>query len=62
MTDSVWVTTNAVERKNRDCSSHSPQYPKLAMIQAYKMDKVINSWQLKKASYRSKTDEARVSA
>ena len=55
MTDSVWdkcpSTTNAVERKNRDCSSNSPQYPKLAMMQAYKVDKVvyvINTWQLKK--------------
>ena len=44
MDDDVWdkcpTTTNAVERRNRDCSLSNPQHPKLAMMEAYKLDKV----------------------
>ena len=44
MDDDVWeecpTTTNAVERRNQDCSLAKPLHPKLAMIEAYKLDKV----------------------
>ena len=42
MDHDVWeecpTTTNAVERRNQDCSLAKPLHPKLAMIEAYKLD------------------------
>ena len=35
------ATTNAVERKNKDCTSDTPQCIKLAMISVYKVDKAL---------------------
>ena len=44
MDEDVWKscpsTTNAVERRNKDCKSDTPQCLKLAMIKVYKVDKV----------------------
>ena len=44
MAEDVWKrcpsSTNAVERRNKDCKSDSPQCLKLAMIKVYKLDKV----------------------
>ena len=71
MDEDVWKscpsTTNAVERRNKDCKSDTPQCLKLAMIKVYKVDKVAClkhiaaedgvSW-----SYRSQTEEARRTA
>ena len=68
MDDDVWnkcpTTTNAVERRNRDCSLSNPQHPKLAMMEAYKLDKVacykyIAADEGASVSYRSQTTEAR---
>ena len=58
------TTTNAVERRNQDCSVSKPLHPKLAMMEAYKLDKVacckyIAANEGISISYRSKTDEAR---
>ena len=33
-------STNAVERRNKDCKSDSPQCLKLSMIKVYKIDKL----------------------
>ena len=44
MDDKIWErcpsTTNAVERRNKDCKSDNPQSLKLAMMKVYKVDKV----------------------
>ena len=44
MDDDIWEqcpsSTNAVERRNRDCKSDTPQCLKLAMIKVYKVDNV----------------------
>ena len=44
MDEDVWKscprTTNAVERRNKDCKSDTPQCLKLAMIKVYKVDKL----------------------
>ena len=68
MDHEVWekcpTTTNAVERRNLDCPVPNPLHPKLAMMEAYKLDKVacykfIAAEEGTSISYRSKTDEAR---
>ena len=68
MEDSTWAqcptTTNAVERKNRDCKSDTPQCLKLAMVKVYKIDKVaclkhISAEEGISLSYRSRSEEAR---
>ena len=45
MNDDIWSrcpsTTNAVERKNKDCKSDSPNSLKATMIKVYKIDKVF---------------------
>ena len=44
MENKIWkqcpTTTNAVERRNKDCKCDVPQSLKLAMIKVYKVDKV----------------------
>ena len=44
MEDKIWkqcpTTTNATERRNKDCKSNVPQSLKLAMIKVYEVDKV----------------------
>ena len=71
MDNDVWeecpTTTNAVECRNQDCSLAKPLHPKLAMIEAYKLDKVtcykfIAANEGTSISYHSKTDEARKSS
>ena len=57
-------TTNAVERKNKDCKSDTPNCLKAAMIKVYKIDKVaclkhIAAEDGTSLSYRSKTEQAR---
>ena len=58
-------TTNAVERRNQDCSVTKPLHPKMAMMEAYRLDKVtcykyiIAATEGTTISYQSKTDEAR---
>ena len=68
MEDDIWSrcpsTTNAVERKNKDCKSDFPQCLKLAMI---KVDKLAYLWHLAaeggvSMSYRSRTEESRRAA
>ena len=68
MAEDVWKrcpsSTNAVERRNKDCKSDSPQCLKLAMIKVYKLDKVacLKHMAAEKGvvlSYRSTTEEAR---
>lgn len=68
MDDGVWKqcpsTTNAVERRNKDCKSDTPQCLKLAMIKVYKVDKVSGLKHIAaedgvSLSYRSQTEEAR---
>ncbi len=59
------TTTNAMERRNRDCKSDSPQPLKLAMINVYKIDKCtcfkhIAAQQGASISYRSRGSEARL--
>ena len=61
------ATTNAVERKNKDCTSDTPQCIKLAMISLYKVDKVVCFKHIAaeegvSLSYRSRSEEARTSA
>ena len=56
-------TTNAVERKNKDCTSENPQGIKLDMSEVYKIDKVaclkhIAAQHKTSLSYRSRTEEA----
>jgi len=45
MEQEVWskcpATTNAVEQKNKDYTSDTPQCIKFAMISVYKLDKVV---------------------
>ena len=58
------ATTNAVERKNKDCTSDTPQCIKLAMISVYKVDKVVCLKHIAaeegvSLSYRSRSEEAR---
>ena len=64
MEDKIWkqcpTTTNAVERRNKDCKSDVPQSLKLAMIKVYKVDKVaclkhISAEEGAGLSYRSRT-------
>ena len=71
MEDDVWSrcpsTTNAVERKNKDCKSDSPQCLKLAMIKVYKVDKLACLRHLAtevgvSISYRSRSEESRRAA
>ena len=68
MDEDVWKkcpsSTNAVERKNKDCKSDSPQCLKLAMIKVYKVDKVaclkhIAAEEGVILSYRSRTEDSR---
>ena len=68
MEDDIWTrcpsTTNAVERRNKDCKSDVPQSLKLAMMKVYKVDKVaclkhISAEEGAGLSYRSRTEEAR---
>ena len=68
MDEIVWKqcpsTTNAVERRNKDCKSDTPQCLKLAMIKVYKVDKIaclkhIAAEDGVSLSYRSQTEEAR---
>ena len=58
------TTTNAVECRNQDSSLLNPLHPKLALMEAYKLDKVacykfIATNERTSISYRSKTEEAR---
>ena len=68
MTTSVWNacpnTTNAVERKNKDCKTDNPQSLKLAMLKVYKLDKIaclkhIAAEACISLSYRSRIEDAR---
>ena len=57
-------TTNAVERKNKDCKTDNVQPLKLAITSVYKLDKVqcfkhMAAEEGASVSYRSQTDEAR---
>ena len=57
-------STNAVERRNKDCGIDSLECLKLSMIKVYKIDKLacLKHIAAKKGvtlSYRSKTEEAR---
>ena len=67
MEDKIWkqcpTTTNAVERRNKDCKSDVPQSLKLAMIKVYKVDKVaclkhISAEERAGWSYRSRIEAA----
>ena len=70
MDKDIWIrsptTTNAVERKNRDCTCKSDAVSiKQIMTETYKIDKVvcmkhITAIQGSSISYRSQTSEARV--
>jgi len=67
MEDKIWkqcpTTTNAVERRNKDCKSDVPQSLKLAIIEVYMVEQVtcLKHISAKGAglSYRSRTEEAR---
>ena len=68
MDDDIWEqcpsSTNAVERRNRDCKSDTPQCLKLALIKVYKVDKVaclrhIAAKEGIVLSYRSRSEETR---
>ena len=68
MDSAVWErcpsTTNAVERKNKDCKTENPSSLKMAMIKVYKLDKIaclkhIAAQKNISLSYRSRTNEAR---
>ena len=53
-----------MERRNQDCSVTKPLHPKMAMMEAYRLDKVpcykyIAATEGTTISYQSKTDEAR---
>ena len=70
MDPGVWdecpTTTNSVERTNQDCSLPNPQHPKLAMMEACKLDKVacykfMAAEEGTSISYCRTTDEARAS-
>ena len=68
MEDKIWKqcpTTNAAERRNKDCKSYCnvPQSLKLALIKVYKVDKVaclkhISAEEGAGLSYRSRTETA----
>ena len=67
MDQDIWdkcpSTTNAVERKNKDCKSDSPQCLKLSMLKVYKVDKVaclrhIAAEDHVSLSYRSRDTDA----
>ena len=67
MDGEVWdrcpSTTNAVERKNKDCKTDNPSSFKLAMIKVYKLDKIaalrhIGAEENISLSYRSHSDDA----
>ena len=71
MDDEVWKqcpsSTNAVERRNKDCKSDTPHNLKLGMIKVYKLDKVaclkhIAAEEGISTSYRSTSEEARRAA
>ena len=54
-------TTNAVERKNKDCKTDNPSSLKLAMVKVYKLDKIaalrhIAATENISLSYRSRSD------
>ena len=55
-------TTNAVERRNRECKSDIPQCLKLSMIKVYKVAclKHIAAEEGTVLSYRSRTEESRL--
>ena len=58
-------TTNAVQRKNKDCTLDTPQYIKLTMISVYKVDKVVCLKHIAaeegvSLSYRLRSEEARI--
>ena len=58
------MTTNAVERKNRDCKSDAKSMKQL-MLEVYKIDKVVCMKHIcahkgNSITYRSRTMEARV--
>ena len=68
MEEDIWIrcpaTTNAVERKNKDCKTDTPNNLKSAMIKVYKIDKVccLKHFAAEDGlslSYRSKTEESR---
>ena len=68
MEDNIWEqcpsSTNAVEQRNRDCKSDTPQCLKLAMMKVYKVDKVaclkhIAAEENIILSYRYRSEEAR---
>lgn len=68
MDKEVWKscpsTTNAVERRNKDCKSDTPGSLKLAMMKVYKVDEVaclkhITAESGVSLTYRSTTEEAR---
>ena len=68
MDKDVWKlcpsTTNAVERRNKDCKSDTPGCLKLAMLKVYKVDKVACLKHIAAENgiiltYRSTTEEAR---
>ena len=64
----VWskclATANAVEHRNKDCTSDTPQYTKLTMISVYKADTIVCLKHIAaeegvSLSYRSRSEEAR---
>lgn len=68
MDTDVWsrcpTTTNAVERKNKDCKADNPQNLKLAMLKVYKVDKIACLKHMAaeaniSLSYRSRSQEAK---
>ena len=68
MEQEVWskclATTNAVEQKNKDCTSDTPQCIKFAMISVYKLDKIVCLKHIAaeegvSLSYHSRSEEAR---
>ena len=67
MEDNIWEqcpsSTNAVERKNRDCKRDTPQCLKLAMMKVYIVDKVACLKHIAAEgiilSYRSRSEEAK---
>ena len=71
MVEKIWSkcpsTTNAVERKNKDCKSDNPKSLKMAMTNVYKIDKVvclkhIGAQEGISLTYRSRSEEARKTA
>ena len=69
MDGEVWdrcpSTTNAVERKSKDCKTDHPSSLKLAMVKVYKLDKIAALRHIAaegniSVSYRSCSDDARL--